>query len=315
MHTQPQWAVVERPLADGRFSVALQALTSAADYFQRLDLQKFDWLEVELLYHCGRTEAAVRRANASIAAHAEAAIPLARLTYILGMVAFDAGDLVESSRQIRKCQLLSETTGDRYLISRAQLATFRLSSDSLSGALPTIAAVRRAVASSGDVHQLVELRLQFAQASASRHSVRDARAHVLAAADLLRCSPNVWLQARVHLGLSVTDSLSGDAYSAMENAKISVALAGDSGCRRTLLGGRINLAHALQLLSEFELARAELRDVLREEPSDVSLRIAAIDCLANLFMGEGRLHEAADVPLRPRYVSWEAATCIRLTMG
>ena len=293
MHTQPQWAVVERPLADGRFSVALQALTSAADYFQRLDLQKFDWLEVELLYHCGRTEAAVRRANASIAAHAEAAIPLARLTYILGMVAFDAGDLVESSRQIRKCQLLSETTGDRYLISRAQLATFRLSSDSLSGALPTIAAVRRAVASSGDVHQLVELRLQFAQASASWHSVRRTP-YVLAAADL-RGVLQMCGAVRVHLGLSVTDSLSGDAYSAMENAKMSVALAGDSGCRRTLLGGRINLAHALQLLSEFELARAELRDVLREEPSDVSLRIAAIDCLANLFMEEGRLHEAADV--------------------
>jgi DNA-binding NtrC family response regulator/tetratricopeptide (TPR) repeat protein len=248
---------------------------------------RFSTLKAELLYYTADTQGASHAAQAALRLGSIDLECSARLGYVLSMAAFERGDLAQSLEQIQRSLLLAERSSNRSLIARIQLGLFRVCSESVTGGMHVISNVRKAVANSAEPQLLVDLRLHFARAEASRHSLQEARAHLLSASDLLDRSPNMWLKGRLHLGLSVVDTLSGDPRSAMEQAHMAIDCASESGHRRTELGGRVNLSHALQALGRWGEAAECIQSVMLEHTEDVEIRVAALDCQANLSIAKG----------------------------
>ena len=112
---------------------------------------------------------------------------------------------------------------------------------------------------------------------------------------LLATAPNPWLTGRVHLGLSVIATLCGAPLEAVEHARQAVECASVSGHRRTHVGGRVNLSHALQALGRWDEARTCIDTVLSERTTDFELRVAALDCSANLSIAEGELDKSEQI--------------------
>ena len=177
-------------------------------------------------------------------------------------------------------------------IATAQLGLFRLAADATNAAVPLLRDVRRAVAGAGDPHLMVALRLHFARVEASRRSPKESERHLNAADDLLRGFPNEWLQGRVHLGLSIVSTLTGDLRRAIEQARLAIACAARSGHSRTELAGLINLSHALQGVGELDDAEQAINRVLTNSRQDAELTIAALDSRVNLLMRQKRFNEA-----------------------
>ena len=176
-------------------------------------------LRAELLYQTGRVEVAAGIASDMLRAPSVDPQSRAKLTYILSMAAFERGQFVQSLEYINRSVLLSEAAMDSSLSARALLGLLRVA-DADTSTVPLIANVRKAVARSGDPHFVVALRLHFARVEASRHSPLESRRHLLAANDLLSTHPNVWLQGRIHLGLSVVDTLCGDPVQCNRAGKV-----------------------------------------------------------------------------------------------
>ena len=107
----------------------------------------------------------------------------------------------------------------------------------------------------------------------------------------------MWLDGRIHLGLSIVGTLTGDLHGAIEEAQLAIQCAARSGHSRTELAGLVNLSHALQFVGRWEDARRSIDDVLSKSGEDVEINVAALDSLANLLIGEGRL-EAGGETLR-----------------
>lgn len=270
-------------------------LESMSQSLRLLDSCRFGTLRSELLYHTGRVESAEHVAT-ELLRHCSGRDELkARLTYVLAMTAFERGQFGQSLEYINRSLFFSEAAGDPSLLATSQLGLLRLVADGHTGDVPLLADVRKVVARSGDPHLIVGLRLHFARAEASRHSPQESRRHLLAADDLLKRFPNLWLQGRVHLGLSVVDALSGDVRSSIEQAHLAIGCASKSGHSRTELGGLINLSHALQGIGGCAEARDCIRTVLNRAADDVEIRVAALDSLANLLMAEGSLSESGNI--------------------
>ena len=144
------------------------------------------------------------------------------------MAAHERGDFEQSQAHIQRSLFLAEATSDCSLIARVRLGLFRVCAESVTSGEFVIADVRKAVVNSGDAHLFADLRLHFARAEASRHSLQEARVHLLAAEGLLQRSPNVWLSRPVRLGLSLVDMLCGDPRSAMTHAQSAIECARES---------------------------------------------------------------------------------------
>ena len=142
---------------------------------------------------------------------------------------------------------------------------------------------------------MVALRLHFARVEASRYSPREAERHLYAAHSLLKEFPNAWLQGRVHLGLSIVSTLSGDPARAVAEARLAIDCAARSGHIRTELAGLINLSHALQSQGDFEAATHSIDKVLTKCNDDLEIVVAALDSKASLLIRQNRLVDAREV--------------------
>ena len=211
--------------------------------------------------------------------------------YVLAMAAFERGQFIQSLEFINRAVTLTDASNDASLAARAQLGLLRLA-DADTCTVPLIASVRKTVARSGDPHLVVALRLHFARVEASRHSPLESRRHLLAADELLARFPNLWLQGRVHLGLSVVDTLSGEPRSAIEQAHLAIRCASRSGHSRTELGGRINLSHAFQSIGDWQKAKECIEAVLSVAGEDIEIRVATLDSLSNVLIAQGLLPES-----------------------
>ena len=141
---------------------------------------------------------------------------------------------------------------------------------------------------------MIALRLHFARVEASRHSPQESRRHLVAAGHLLQQFPNIWLSGRVHLGLSIVDTLTGNWDGAIEQAQLAIGCAAQSGHSRTELAGLVNLSHALQCVDRGAAARNAIDQVLSKSADDLEITVSALDSLANLLIRENRLDVALE---------------------
>jgi len=284
--------LVEFEVRAGHFSRALSLLDDEARTIRPLEPSRFDALRAELLYQTGQHTLASRLSKQLL----REALPVrlsARVAYVAAMVDFETGHFRSSLELIRQAVSSADRSGDATVLATTQLGLLRLVAD--TSIVPLLRDVRRTIASTGDPHLMVALRLHFARVEASRYSPRESERHLNAAHSLLQVFPNAWLQGRVHLGLSIVSTLSGEPARAVAEARLAIKCAALSGHIRTELAGLVNLSHALQNSGDFEAATHSIQSVLTKCSDDLEIVIAALDSQANLLIRQNRLNDAKGI--------------------
>ena len=288
---QSTMPLVESEVRAGRFRRALCLLDHEARAIRSLEPARFDALRAELLYQTGQHALASRLSSQLLRETLPTPVS-ARVAYVAAMVDFETGHFKSSLDHIRRAVSTADKSGDATVLATTQLGLLRLAADADTSIVPLLRDVRRTIASTGDPHLMVALRLHFARVEASRYSPKESERHLNAAYALLTRFPNAWLQGRVHLGLSIVSTLSGDLTRAVEEAKLAIDCAALSGHTRTELAGLINLSHALQSRGDFDEARHSIERVLATCGDDVEIVVAALDSQANLLIRQNRLDDA-----------------------
>ncbi len=283
--------LVESEVRAGHFSRALSLLDHEGRVIRNLEPARFDAIRAELLYQTGQHALASRLSRQLL----KEVLPTplsARVAYVAAMVDFETGHFKSSLDHIRQAVSTADRSGDATVLATTQLGLLRLAADADTSIVPLLRDVRRTIASTGDPHLMIALRLHFARVEASRYSPRESERHLTAARTLLKQFPNAWLQGRVHLGLSIVSTLSGDLTRAVDEARLAIDCAALSGHTRTELAGLINLSHALQSSGDFDQARNSIERVLTKCCDDVEIVVAALDAQANLLIRQNRLNDA-----------------------
>jgi len=290
---QPTFILVESEIRAGHFTRAVSLLNESNNTLRLSDPWRFDALRTEVLYQTGQ-HAIAARLTKQLSHESLPQSLQARVAYVAAMVDFESGRFGTSLERITQAVALAEKSGDANVRATTQLGLLRLVSDSEGASAPLLRDVRRAIASTGDPHLMVALRLHFARVEASRYSPNESERHLNAANALLNEFPNVWLQGRVHLGLSIVSTLIGDLERAIEEAQSAIQCASSSGHRRTEWAGHINLSHALQAQGALDAAKQSIDRVLADCSQDVEIVIAALDSQANLLIRQQRFNDARD---------------------
>ena len=187
----------------------------------------------------------------------------ARLTYVLAMTAFEHGDYPLSLELIHRCLLLANASLNRALIAQAHLGLFRVCAESVSPALSVVSRVRKAVANSGDAHSIVDLRLH--SRARRRRGIVCRRLAVISLRPIgySRQLPTL-VDGESAIGAIRNRHALRCSIEAVEHARRPSSPPSVSGHRRTHVGGRVNLSHALQALGRWEEARTCIDTVLSE---------------------------------------------------
>jgi len=289
------FADVEHHISAGDFRTALVRLQDSQRSLRPSNDIRFGTIHAELLHYLGDATRSSHLARELLSNPRITPDCRARLNCVLGLVAYETGQFSQSVDLIGRAVRQARECKDSLLFARCQIALFSVFSDAKNTIVPIPRDIARSVARSGDPHLIVGLRLCFARSDASHHNVRDARRHLSLAQSLLESHPNLWLQGRVHLGFSVVNALTGELEAAAQEAKEAIQCAADSGHVRTELAGLVNLSHALQGLGDFPKGKQCIDDVLERATSDVEIRVAALDSLANLLIQLGNLDDGAAV--------------------
>jgi DNA-binding NtrC family response regulator len=142
---------------------------------------------------------------------------------------------------------------------------------------------------------MIELRLVLARGEAVRGNSIGSRRNLAAAGKLLKDFPNSWLQGRLHLALSIVNSIEGDPQTSAQEARLAIQLGARAGHARTELAGLTNLAHALQMAGEFSEARRCIDVVLGRAYEDFEIQVAALDSMCNILIATSELTEAEQI--------------------
>ncbi len=162
---------------------------------------------------------------------------------------------------------------------------------------------------------MAELRLCLARAEARRHSPREALKHLHVAENVLGSSPNPWLQGVLWLDRSNVEGLLGDFGRSLESANVAIRFADDSGHHRTRVAAAINASHLYSWMGDFERAEENIAYAMQSCGTNIHLRRAALDSLANLLISSKQYPEckrllAADerTPQVGIRLHWDALT-------
>jgi DNA-binding NtrC family response regulator len=288
---------VQLYVGQGEFAKALHCLNSISHDTRKSQEREFDTTLAELLLWTGDGGRAKPVAERLLKKSVPAPALLARLHLVIANAYFEGGRFQESYDAIQRALAAATLSADRALVAKTNLALLGLFSDlgATDNVVALITATKRSVARAADPQLMAALRIHFAKAEASRQSTKEARRHLIDADNLLLSYPNLSLQARQKLGLSVLDALDGQPDDAVCSAREAIKLARRSGERRIERAGFINLSHALAGIGDFVEAQAVVEDILLHVADDKEFHLAALDSKANLLLAQKDFVEAQRV--------------------
>jgi DNA-binding NtrC family response regulator/tetratricopeptide (TPR) repeat protein len=159
-----------------------------------------------------------------------------------------------------------------------------------SGVLPLetckaeFVAVRKAVARSSHPHHVAELRLCAARVEARKGYLIEANRHWQLAQRLIATDPNLKLESQLQLDGCMIALLGGDMRAALEFAKRAGDVAQEAGYFRAILAALIDQAHVLHAIGDLADARKLAESAVVRTGDYRQLRVAALDCLANILL-------------------------------
>jgi DNA-binding NtrC family response regulator/tetratricopeptide (TPR) repeat protein len=267
----------------GHFNEARTALHAAKTDLQRSNASRYLGLTAELFYLTGDFAEATRACDKLLR---ESGDPVYRAVArkVLGEISANQLDFEASLAHFSaaRTQLAGERSTDTRAAVELSYWGWFLGVLPLESAESDFAAVRRAVIANGDPNQFAELRFCALRVEARKGNLIEAERHWSLAARLVEQSNHLKLLAKLWLNGCSIALLRGDARTAIECVERAETHADQSGYFRSIVGAKINRAHALLSVGDLSQARAIAEDAVAASQTYRQLHVAALDCLANI---------------------------------
>jgi DNA-binding NtrC family response regulator/tetratricopeptide (TPR) repeat protein len=271
--------------ASGRFKTARQQMSLQRHELQRADGLLFAALLTDLDLQCGDLTAAQGAAEKLLRETQSAPIRATALR-VLAEASANRLEFENSLAHYTAARAICRTDVPNSLRASVELSFWGW----FSGVLPLetseaqFSAVRKAVARSSHPHHLAELRLCAGRVEARKGSLLEAQRHWEVARRLIKSEPHLKLEAQLQLDGCMLSLLGGDMRTAMDCATRAAELGEESGFFRASIGALINQAHVLHAIGDLVSAR-KLAELAASQCGDHrQLRVAALDCLANVLV-------------------------------
>src|SRR5258708_6337708 len=285
MDQDPAFNDVISAFASGRFKTARERLIAQKHELQRTNGVLFSALLTDLDLQSGDLSTAQRSAEKLL--RQTQSTPMRATAYrILAETSAHRLEFEDSLTHYEAARSLCRAGVSSALCASVELSFWGW----FSGVLPLEAAeaefafVRKAVARSSHPHHLAELRLCAVRVEARKGSLVEARRHWELAQRLINSHPNLKLESQLELDGCMIALLGGDVRSALDFATRAAATGEESGYLRSTVAAVIDQTHVLHAIGDLAAARRLAHSVLRRSGDHRQLRVAALDCLANVLV-------------------------------
>jgi DNA-binding NtrC family response regulator/predicted negative regulator of RcsB-dependent stress response len=271
-------------------------LTAKRAELLRANFSLFRLFSAELELASGHLEQAVAHASQVLQKTSEPAT-LARAHLVLAEVSARQLHFTDSASHFLEARRVCRETKSAELAAGIELAYGSL----FSGVRPIedseseFNELKRAVARSASPRHIAELRLIACRLEARKGATLEARRHLELSQAILARHTELRLLAQSELDACVLDALDGHVRGALEHAKRAGQISKDGGHFALAAGADIDAAHMMEALGEHDTAVAIIERLLPRLGLHRRLRLAALDCLANILIARRQLPRAAEV--------------------
>ena len=285
MGQDPRFSDITAAFASGRFKTARERLNSQRHELQRADGLLFAALLSDVDLQSGDLEEAQRSAQ-RLLRETDSVNIRATAYRILAEASANQLQFEDSLKHYGAARSLCRTGVSSGLRASVELSFWGW----FAGVLPLetsqaeFASVRKAVAASSHPHHVAELRLCAGRVEARKGSLMEARRHWELAQRLIKDKSNLKLEAQLRLDGCMLALLSGDMRTALDFAKRAAAVGEESGYFRASVAALVNQAHVLHALGQLDSARQIAESAVSRCGDHRQLRVAALDCLANILV-------------------------------
>jgi DNA-binding NtrC family response regulator len=285
MEHHHQFADVLATLSTGRFIDARRQLLARRNELQRVDRPLFASLLSDLDLHAGDFLSARASAERLLRETDEPAIA-ATAHRILAEVHANQLQFEDSLTHYGAARSFCKRGVPNHLSAAIELSFWSW----FSGVLPLESAesefgiVRKAVVRSAHPHHFAELRLCAARLEARKGCLIEAQRHCELAHRLLTTLPNLKLESQLQLDNCTISLLAGDLRSALDSAVRAATAAEEAGYFRSRVAALIDRAHVLHAMGDLSPAHRAADLAVRQSGENRQLRVAALDCLANIMV-------------------------------
>jgi DNA-binding NtrC family response regulator len=281
--------------AEGRFLEALRLVDEAQTV--RDHRESAQVLRSELLLALGRLGEA--RALATTLLKSNQLLPAHRsgCEYVLGRIAREDGKIDLAIEHFQRAASRATEAKDLKRLCLAQIGKMLLVSDRNGPAAssPLLQEVRATVTRLGDPRITAQLHVFFGEMEGRRGLLRSAYRHASIAINLLRTSPNYWLESVAENLLLAIALLRSDFPEALKHGRRALDLAelsGSAGMCRASLG---NLGNTFYSLGDFDQAMEYFHRATRSLPCDGEVKDASLENIARVYLRQGNLARCAEL--------------------
>ena len=245
----------------GHFARALKLLSPIAETGDHLSQREL-MLTADLLQHTGDTERAARIAGNLFRSKALASAFSSRCLTILGIGAFEAGNLRRSTELLQKAVRVGDDSLDDEARCHAMLCLLaRLTDVSAPGSTASLASdTGRLVAKVNTNELTIRFHLILGRTEGRRGILDAADQHFHIARSLLDMTPNPWLEGLYCVDACIVSYMRTDLAEALRLANRALSRSQRSGHQRTLAAALVNLGSIYRFLSRMYARRIGSRE-------------------------------------------------------
>lgn len=254
-------------------------------------------LSAELLQHTGDTTAAARVAEHLSKSDGLPPAIESRCLTVLGVCAFESGNLRRSTALLQKAVRVGEESLDQEATSHAMLCLLgRLTDVSApSSTASLVADTGKLVAKANSREAAIRFHLILGRTEARRGILDAADRHFSVARSLLEATPNPWLEGLYCVDSSIVSYMRPDLDGAVSLANRALSCALRSGHQRTLTAALFNLGSIYLYKGDHPAAeRLFLRASKIDYPS-AEVRAAVLDGYADLELARRNLLKSEEL--------------------
>src|SRR6266851_1605916 len=288
MHALPE---ARRLTLAGKFSDAFEALNTGP--INRAERIAADVLQSELLERLGKNRQARAGAEDLVNSRRITAGERSACLLTLARIDIEDGSFHSAITHLQRSISIALAAGEYERACWAQLRLLGLVSERSGpdAAVPLLAELRRNTALAADPRLVAALHLYVAQVDGKCSLLPSAHRHVRLALEMLKGSPNVWLEAmaeNVEVAIAIMRS---DFVGGLKHARRAMELGGKTGATNLYATSVGNLGNLLFLTGEYEHAVEHFERALQMFQPRSDLHLGALDAIARTRLAQNRLDD------------------------
>jgi tetratricopeptide (TPR) repeat protein len=285
----------KRLVRAGQFLDALRALD--AGVVERGQRTEADVLRAGLLERVGEYRAAQAQAEDLLRSRTLTAEERSGCNQVVGRAHMVGGRYNAAVSHLQRAASIAQTAGDYERACWAQLWLLIVVSDHAGpdATVSLLADLRANTTRAADPVIVAALHLFVAQMEAKRSLLSSARRHVRIAIEMLRTTPNAWLEALAeHIEVAIA-TMRADFTEALERSPRAIELASRSGARYLLATAQGNYGNLLYLTGDYDNALQHQGHALKAFPPHSDNYIASLDNQIRIKLAQNELDQCHEL--------------------